>query len=228
MKTNCDIGERGVAHPIDDQLIRYIDIANIACGGHAGSIESIDYYRGLAEQNHVMLTAHLSYPDRENFGRNKMVISLTDLLCSLSEQYRRLPVGKIKFHGALYHEANNDLELAPALLKWMQQHSINTVLAPHDSLIAIEAEKCGLTVLGEGFIERGYCLRDGRFQLISRGQPGAELTSVSSALEQYHQIASGKLIIAKREYPFSAQTVCIHSDSTIALELVHALSELQA
>lgn len=24
---NCDLGERGVAHPIDDKLVEYIDIA---------------------------------------------------------------------------------------------------------------------------------------------------------------------------------------------------------
>ena len=44
---NCDLGERGIAHPIDDQLIKYIDIANIACGGHAGDQQSVDYYVGI-------------------------------------------------------------------------------------------------------------------------------------------------------------------------------------
>lgn len=36
LKINCDMGERGQAHPVDDQLMAMIDIANIACGGHAG------------------------------------------------------------------------------------------------------------------------------------------------------------------------------------------------
>ena len=42
MLINCDIGERGVAHSIDDKLMSMIDIANIACGGHAGNKESIN------------------------------------------------------------------------------------------------------------------------------------------------------------------------------------------
>lgn len=46
---NCDLGERGVAHPIDDRLVDYIDIANIACGGHAGDKASVDYYVNLCK-----------------------------------------------------------------------------------------------------------------------------------------------------------------------------------
>ena len=36
MKINCDIGERGIDNLTDLALMKLIDIANIACGGHAG------------------------------------------------------------------------------------------------------------------------------------------------------------------------------------------------
>ena len=62
MLINCDIGERGIGHNIDDTLMSMIDIANIACGGHAGDVKSVEYYRKLAKQNGVKVTAHLSYP----------------------------------------------------------------------------------------------------------------------------------------------------------------------
>lgn len=41
---NCDLGEREVAHPVDDKLVDYIDIANIACGRHSGDKASVDDY----------------------------------------------------------------------------------------------------------------------------------------------------------------------------------------
>ena len=75
MKVNCDIGERGADHPVDRQLMELIDIANIACGGHAGDETSIHAFCQLAEQHGVTVTAHLSYPDRENFGRRSLDIS---------------------------------------------------------------------------------------------------------------------------------------------------------
>jgi lactam utilization protein B len=228
LKTNCDIGERGVAHPIDDQLMQHIDIANIACGGHAGDTSSIAYYQNLANKNNIMVTAHLSYPDVANFGRVKMDISTTVLINSLTEQYQRLPVGKIKFHGALYHEANTNDELAQALANWMQQQQLNLVLTPDDSLLANHVRKHKITVMAEAFIERGYQqLSNGKLNLIPRGQAGAELDTVTQALAQYQQIQDGALLINSQHYPIIAQSACIHSDSAIALELAQAIRKLR-
>lgn len=227
LKTNCDIGERGVAHPIDDQLMQYINIANIACGGHAGDDNSIAYYQNLAIDNNVIITAHLSYPDPANFGRLKMNISTTALIDSLTEQYQHLPVGKIKFHGALYHEANSNDELAQALVQWMQQQQINLVLTPADSLLANYAKQHHITVMAEAFIERGYQLNNNKLGLIPRGQAGAELDTVTQALAQYQQIQNGALLINSQHYPIIAQSACIHSDSAIALELAQAISKLR-
>jgi UPF0271 protein len=227
LKTNCDIGERGVAHSIDDQLMQYIDIANIACGGHAGDTNSIAYYQNLATKSNIMVTAHLSYPDVANFGRVKMDTSTTALINSLTEQYQRLPVGKIKFHGALYHEANTNDELAQALANWMQQQQINLVLTPDDSLLANYARKHKIMVMAEAFIERGYQLSNGRLSLIPRGQAGAELDTVAQAFTQYQQIQNGVLLINSQHCSIIAQSACIHSDSAIALELAQAIRKLR-
>ena len=40
MLINCDMGERGPAHPGDLRLLEAVHIANIACGGHAGDAQS--------------------------------------------------------------------------------------------------------------------------------------------------------------------------------------------
>ena len=69
MLLNCDIGERGTNNRTDLALLDHIAIANIACGGHAGNVESVRFFYAQALEKGVRPTLHLSYPDRENFGR---------------------------------------------------------------------------------------------------------------------------------------------------------------
>ncbi len=66
---NCDIGERGADHSIDDELMSYIDMANIATGGHAGDLISMHHYIDMAIKHDVTICAHIGYPDVPNFGR---------------------------------------------------------------------------------------------------------------------------------------------------------------
>jgi len=116
MRINCDIGERGPGHAVDRRLMEVVHIANLACGGHAGDRASVQAFRALAEEHGVELAAHLSYPDRPNFGRRVLAMPLPALLASLDEQLALLPSPKrVKFHGALYNESCRSRELAAAL-----------------------------------------------------------------------------------------------------------------
>jgi len=83
MRINCDIGERGPGHATDRKLMEVIHIASLACGGHAGDSGSVKAFSALAEENGVELAAHLSYPDRENFGRRPMRLPASALLAAL-------------------------------------------------------------------------------------------------------------------------------------------------
>ena len=97
MLLNIDIGERGADHPTDIHLLDYANIINIACGGHAGNEQSITSFRHRAEQKDIIITAHLSYPDRPNFGRKTMSISIDSLYKSLDTQLALLPhIKKVK------------------------------------------------------------------------------------------------------------------------------------
>ncbi len=223
MLINCDIGERGTKHPIDDCLMQYIDIANIACGGHAGDKDSINHYCELARQYQILITAHLSYPDKINFGRNTMAIGISDLLDSLDQQYSLLPVGKIKFHGALYHQANNNPTLAKSLSAFLLKHKVNTLIVPeHSCMISLCSN---IEILYEGFIERGYNYQNGKLDLVPRGQAGAVINDVPTALAQYKQLCEQNIIIEDVIYPLKVDTICIHSDSALALNLAKSIHE---
>lgn len=222
MLINCDIGERGAAHKIDDQLMGYIDIANIACGGHAGCKQSVDYYYSLAKQHGVKASVHLSYPDQKNFGRAVMDIADKTLLKSLDQQYELLSeVKTLKFHGALYNEANMNRDLARLLMDWAKSAGIKAVLSPQNSEIARGSGQ--IEVIHEVFLDRHYIYVDNSLCLKSRNEPGALITNTDEAIKQYQNFNNDVLVIDHKEYKIRADTGCIHSDSECALELIRAI-----
>jgi UPF0271 protein len=222
---NCDLGERGVAHQIDDQLVKYIDIANIACGGHAGSKESVDYYTSLCAKNNVKITAHISYPDKENFGRKVIEIEDEILLESFNEQFALFDnMQAIKPHGALYNELNKNSTLAKFFVSWCIKNNITELVTSPFGVVAKYAKSEGITILKESFAERGYMLDDNASpMIIPRGMPNSEIDSVDKAMLQAEQLNNGFIELASENIAFISDTICIHSDSSIALKLAQAL-----
>ncbi|QWU99373.1 5-oxoprolinase subunit PxpA [Francisella salimarina] len=227
---NCDLGERGVAHPIDDKLVEYIDIANIACGGHAGNKESVDYYVNLCRDHNVKITAHISYPDKENFGR-KVISIANDILCSsFDEQFALFDkdIKAVKPHGALYNELNVNQELAKVFIGWCIKNDIQKLVVSPFGMVAEYAKENGIKIVKESFAERGYMLDSvNNPMLIPRGQPNAEIHNVMEAVEQYNQLKQGFIKIDDQYILFESQTVCIHSDSKIALELAQQMYDIR-
>ena len=124
LSINSDVGE-GVVN--ESALMPYLKSCSIACGGHYGNEETMIKTAKLAISHGVNIGAHPSYPDKINFGRNEMVISLNDLKESLHKQISSLSVvlsnlgvdklDHIKAHGALYHKCFNDVEVAKSFVQ---------------------------------------------------------------------------------------------------------------
>src|SRR5690349_20342296 len=66
---NCDMGE-GIGN--DELIFPFISSANIACGSHAGDEPTMLITIEWATRYNVAIGAHVSYPDKENFGRDEM------------------------------------------------------------------------------------------------------------------------------------------------------------
>lgn len=231
IQINCDIGEKGPLHEEDCELMKFIHIANLACDGHAGDKETVDSFRTLAQASGVGVSAHLSYPDKPNFGRSSMSLPETDLLASLDAQLALLPgVKLVKFHGAIYNDACRDAALAELLAGWLMRNDIGTLLAPADSELAASARRLGITVLREAFADRRYAwdAETGRLRLASR-KHGGVITDAAEALAQAAEIIErGRVSVsgdpARPDWRrIKADTICIHSDSPIALELASRL-----
>ena len=224
---NMDLGElSGEA----EELYELADIANVACGGHAGDEASMRRAVGLCRDHRTMLGAHPSYPDREGFGRRASRMSASALRQSVAEQCALLAavaralgqsVAFVKPHGALYHAAGVDIATAGALLQGALESlgpSI-TMVGPPDGALAETAARHEVGYAREGFADRAM-RADG--SLVPRGGEGALLVDPAAAAERARELASSG----------SIETICVHGDTPgaekIALAVRRVLDAIRA
>lgn len=226
---NCDLGE-GLDN--DALLMPLIQSCNIACGGHAGDERSMKNAISLAKKFKVKAGAHPSYPDRENFGRKVMEISMPALKNSIKQHVSSFlqiskatdyPMHHIKPHGALYNELAKNPELAEMLVDLIKTDFPNTVLfCPPHSVIEKIAKENGLPVMLEVFADRNY---HPDYSLVQRSHPQAVITDPSFVLAHVENMIKNKRIktLEGVEIPIQADTLCIHGDNPNALEILKSL-----
>ncbi|AUX19958.1 LamB/YcsF family protein [Sorangium cellulosum] len=216
---NIDLGE---LEGEPDELYSLATVANIACGGHAGDAGSMARAASVAGRAGARIAAHPSYPDRHRFGRVSLPIAAGDLRDSVRAQCAalreaaegaRVRISALKLHGALYHDAARDPELAEAVLDGASAAlggALFTVVGPPSGALAEVARALGLAYAREGFADRGY---DGAGRLLPRGAPGALLTSAAACAAQ-----AARLVDAG-----GFETLCVHGDTPGALENARAV-----
>ena len=223
---NADVGE-GIGN--EDQLFPLISSCNIACGGHAGDLETMLSVVRLAKKNNLKIGAHPSFPDKKNFGRKIMNISKDKLVKSLKNQIQSLrsiliqenvDLNHIKPHGALYNFASNDKETARIIIDLTKE--INTKLyVPYSSLISKMAREEGVKICNELFIDRNY---NSNLTLVSRDNPKALIENSNEMFKHVYNIINNKIIsIDNKERSVEFDTLCIHGDNPNAIELLKEL-----
>ncbi|MBI2390051.1 MAG: LamB/YcsF family protein [Deltaproteobacteria bacterium] len=227
MTLNVDLGELP-GEP--EELYRLATQVNVACGGHAGDVASMDRAVALAVAAGTAIAAHPSYPDREGFGRRSVDRAPSEVARSVAEQcsalrsiaaMRGAVVRAVKPHGALYH----DLSRRPELVEPLLDAVVTTlgadaaIVGPPGSPMAARAATRGLRWIAEGFADRGYA-PDG--SLLPRGTPGALIEDPSTAARQAVSLAlagkSGRRI----------DTLCVHGDTPNAVAIARAVREALA
>jgi 5-oxoprolinase (ATP-hydrolysing) subunit A len=219
---NCDMGE---GMPTDHAIFPFISSANIACGGHAGDVDTMRRTVELALQHGVAIGAHPSYPDRAGFGRFDILESqpgparlgalLTDLRTQIADlqavcQEMGTRLHHVKPHGALYNRAARDAAVSrmiceavtavdPSLIIYCLSGSVTRLAA------------AGLRYASEVFADRTY-RPDG--SLTPRSEPFALIHDPATMLNQVltmirqHEVwtTDGSSI------PITAETICLHGD----------------
>src|SRR5215204_5224481 len=96
---NCDMGE---GYGNDAELMKYVSSTNVACGFHAGNLQTMLTTVELALEHGVAIGAHPGYRDRENFGRLVMDISMNEVFDIVAEQIEAM-AEVCKESGAILH-----------------------------------------------------------------------------------------------------------------------------
>ncbi|QRN97933.1 LamB/YcsF family protein [Archangium violaceum] len=218
---NIDLGE---LPDEDERLYTYAQVANIACGGHAGDERSMRRALHACARHGTRVGAHPSFVDREHFGRRELSVAPEVLSAQVAAQCAELtmlasevgvPVRYAKPHGALYHAANREPALARAVVDGIVK-SLGpgvTFIGPGAGALREAARAVGLAYAREGFADRGT-LPDG--SLIPRGQPGAVLSEPSLAREN-----ALRLVLEG-----TVDTLCVHGDSPGAVEMAREVREV--
>lgn len=229
MDLNCDVGE-GFDHwqaGDDRELISLCTSVNVACGWHAGDPATMRTAVLAAREHGVAVGAHPGYPDLQGFGRRAMVLTPQEIEDAVLYQVGALSafarsagvtVQHVKPHGALYHRACRDQPVAEAVVRAAQAYDSRLrVIGQAGSLLIEVARAAGVPYAAEAFIDRRY-EADG--SLRARHLPGALLhaeAAVAQALDLAHR---GGVRAGTTWLPIQADTLCIHSDTPGAVELV--------
>ena len=134
---NCDMGESFGMYKmgLDEEVIKHITSANIACGFHAGDPNWMRTTVKLAEEHGVAIGAHPGFPDLSGFGRRTMNASALEVKNDVIYQMGALQaftgakrLQHVKPHGAMYNMAVDDQDLATAICEALLEVDSDIVL----------------------------------------------------------------------------------------------------
>lgn len=229
---NVDIGE---GFGFDRDLLQIATSANIACGVHAGSLETTMEAVELCLERGVRVGVHPGYPDRQSMGRaaipeGMQVAYLDSIRTQIEDFLRRTAAAYVKPHGAFY----NDLA-RPLSLLWDSVASHPGSKSPYEAggQELSKAPGSGLLIMllrinhlplmglpgtlhqvvadraGYGFIREGFADRrtTPKGLLVPRSEPGAVLSDLGEITQQVFTLAE------------KVDSICIHGDTEGAVAI---------
>ncbi|WP_249644500.1 LamB/YcsF family protein [Nocardia sputi] len=227
---NSDLGEGFGPWTMGDDaaMLDIVTSANIACGFHAGDPAIMRRTCALAVEKGVRIGAHVGYRDLAGFGRREIAVAPGELRDEVLYQIGGLDafakaagdrVRYVKPHGALYHSAARDRQLADAVLAAIAEYDPRlALLGPAGTQLESAAQAAGVRFVGEGFADRAYT-PDG--SLAARGAAGAVLGSREAVAQAVSIAKSGAVRTAdgSSEVAVRAASICVHGDSPAAVEM---------
>ena len=233
---NCDLGEKSKHHSnkYDPDLLEIVNSANVACGYHAGDEETMNQVIQISKKNGVSIGAHPSFNDPENFGRERMNLSSSEIKKLITDQYEVLQkialkyeenVTHIKPHGALNNMACEDIELATVLAQTIKDIDKELIyLVPTGSKMQEAAKKLDMKFACEIFADRNY-EDDGN--LVSRKKPHALITDPEQAQKHVLKMVKTQSLNCHsgKQIPCEIDSVCIHGDNLSSLATAKSIKE---
>ena len=227
---NADMGESFGSWKMgnDEDLLKIVTSANIACGGHAGDPDA------MAAENGVGIGAHPGFADIAGFGRFRIQIPRGTLQNTVRYQVAAHlgmarafghEVRHLKLHGALANMCSEDAELArdcyEAALS-VDAELIVMVLACTAQQEAVEALGCRWA--GEIFADRAY---NDDATLVDRSKPGAVIRDADTAGPRIAAMVRDGAIhtLSGKRIAAAIDTICVHGDTPEALAIAQSVRD---
>ncbi|MCX8084265.1 MAG: LamB/YcsF family protein [Calditerrivibrio sp.] len=234
---NCDLGESFGAYKMgnDEEVIKYVDRVNVACGFHAGDPQVMDVTVALAKEYGVKVGAHPSYRDLVGFGRRFLDATPKEVEADILYQISALAgfcakhgvkMDHVKPHGALYNHAAIDYGTALAIAKGVKSFdpSLKMVVLFNSEMVRA-CEDVGLGYLQEAFADRQYDI-NGR--LVSRKVPNAVIEDVEVIKRRVEMMIKEHVVetIDHKIIQINPDTICVHGDNENAITITKELKIL--
>ncbi len=231
---NADMGESFGMYVMgnDEGFMRYISSANVACGFHAGDPMVMKKTVALAKQYGVQVGAHPGFRDLQGFGRREIQMTMEEIHDDLIYQIGALKafveiaglrLHHIKPHGVLYGLSIRREDIARTICDVVKEIDDNMYLYTMNKGHATEiAEAMGLRVVHELYADLDY---DGEGNLvITRQHDVREPKDV--AKKAIKMVKEGRVSTTEgTEIDIQGSSVCLHSDTPNAYEIVRAIRE---
>lgn len=233
---NADLGEGFGRYRLDSdpEILGLVSSVNIACGYHAGDPIVMRETVAQAAARGVTIGAHPSYPDLLGFGRRDLAATPGEIEAYLVYQIGALSafcttqgatLRYVKPHGALYNRAARDPDAAQAVARAVHGVDPGLILLGLDGTVMLaEAERIGLAVAREAFVDRAY-RPDG--QLLSRSEPGSVLDDVAAVVDRAVRMVKEHFVVAidGTRRIVRPDSLCVHGDGPHAVAIIRALRE---
>ncbi|VTU15582.1 LamB/YcsF family protein [Variovorax sp. RA8] len=233
---NADMGESFGKYTIgnDEELMKIIQSANIACGFHAGDPTVMTRTVRLASENGVSIGAHPGFNDLWGFGRRQIRMNARDLEYMITYQIGALQaiahgasakVTHVKPHGALNNMAHVDLEVATAIARGIRAADPELIFVANAcSEMVTAGHAAGLRVAEEAYVDRTY---SDTGLMTSRTEEDAIIKDAEVAVRQVLSFIEEQAVITRSGKRLAAriQTFCTHGDEPTAVALASKVHE---
>ncbi|WP_323122092.1 5-oxoprolinase subunit PxpA [Burkholderia alba] len=230
---NSDMGEGfgpwKIGDGVDEAIMPLISSANVATGFHAGDPNIMALTVQLAKRAGVGIGAHPGFRDLVGFGRRTIAETpqalVNDIVYQLGalREFARLhgvSVQHVKPHGALYMLAARDEQLSRLLVETLQTLDPTLLLYCMEASVTCRiARELGQPVVREFYADRDY---DSSGSIVFTRRVG-RLDPAQVAAKVLRACTEGRVAtVDGADIAIDFDSVCIHSDTPGALQLVEA------
>ena len=226
---NADMGESFGIYKIgnDEEVMKYVTSANLACGFHAGDSTVMRKTVKLAKKYNVAVGAHPGFQDLRGFGRRRLDITTeelqNDLLYQLGALEAFTKVEGVKMHhvsphGMLDPLVSDEAEYTYVFIKTIKEYNPELIIiAESKSFLYKKAKIEGLKVASVAFPDLKYDSEGN--MVIERVKKFANPVEVAKQAVSIVKDQKFKTIDGKK-LRMQADVLCFHGDAPNSIEIL--------